>query len=82
MFITFYATTTTSHDEHIVILVHARRSIVNIRLAPPCATSASQAWVAKSKTYFDVRFEVWAQQKRERIYNALPDQNVLVKTVY
>ena len=63
-------------------VLHARRTIVNIRLAPPCGTSASQAWVAKSKTFFDVHFEVWARcRKRERIYNALPEQNILVNSV-
>ena len=36
----------------------------------------------KSKTFFDVRFEVWARsRKRERIYNALPEQNILVNSV-
>ena len=68
MFMTFYATTTTSHDEHVVNILglHARRTIVNIRLAPPCGTSASQAWVAKSKTFFVVRFEVWARSRNAK----------------
>ena len=45
---------------------HARQTIVNIRLAPPCGTSASQAWVAKSKTFFVVRFEVWARSRNAK----------------
>ena len=69
MFMTFYATTTTSHDEHIVVLgstCTTNPMIVNIRLAPPCGTSASQAWVAKSKTFFVVCFEVWARSKNAK----------------
>ena len=47
-------------------VLHARRTIVNIRLAPPCGTSASQAWVAKSKTFFVVRFEVSARSRNAK----------------